>query len=758
MDYIKEYRSFISSHYFNEGVRVTSGILIPSLVMGHFDRIETGIAISLGALAVSIADNPGPIHHRRNGMIVSGAIAFLMVLISGYTSSIQWLFFFLLPAFCMLFSMIGVYGTRATAIGIAALLVLVLQTQHHYQGGQILINALYLLAGAAWYILLSIGLYTIRPYKLIQQAMGEYVMSAGAYLRAKAAFYVEELAAKDDFAELFQTQISVQEKQNLIAELLFKTRSVVKESTNTSRILMMIFLDVSDLFERAMTAHQDYKKLHAYFRDTGIMHEYRLLILALADELDEIGIALKSGRKSTYTKLIDTRLSRQRENLQQLRLTILNSTNIDGFISLRHILDSIDDIAGRIRVLHQYTSYDRKIRRVNTDAPDPETFVTRQHLDPKIFIDNLSFRSNIFRHSLRIALAALSAYTVGLFFPLGHSYWILLTVIVILKPAYGLTKKRNVERLLGTVIGAAAGAALLFLVKDRIFILVLMAVAMVAAYSFLRIRYFLSMIFMTFYLLLMFHLLDPNDFTSILKDRVIDTVIGSALAFTFNLLLPPIWEREQIEEFMSRVLQDNQAYYESVAITFTGKPMDNVATDVKRKDSWVSLANLSDAFNRMLSEPKSKQGNIRHIHQFVVSNHMLTSHIATLSYYADNLQPEYISQDYQPVIKASVRSLKRAAATLAGQTETAVTDTDPTQVSVLDKKVNALMVERQKELQEGRLETATRKMLSDFKSITDQFYFIYKTALDIDKIAKRMKSPASQPKAGQATAATLEYD
>ena len=73
MDYVKEYRSFISSHYFHEGVRVTSGILIPSLTLGYFGHIETGINISLGALAVSISDNPGPIRHRRNGMIISGA-------------------------------------------------------------------------------------------------------------------------------------------------------------------------------------------------------------------------------------------------------------------------------------------------------------------------------------------------------------------------------------------------------------------------------------------------------------------------------------------------------------------------------------------------------------------------------------------------------------------------------------------------------------------------------------------------------------
>ncbi|HTE25625.1 FUSC family protein [Flavitalea sp.] len=755
MDYVKEYRSFISSQYLYEGVRVTSGILIPSLTMGYLGHIETGIAISLGALAVSIADNPGPIHHRRNGMIISGAIAFVMVLISGYTSSVPWLFFILLPLFCFLFSMIGVYGTRATSIGIAALLVLVLQTQHHYQGKEILFNALYLLAGAAWYLLLSLGLYTIRPYKLIQQAMGDYVMSAARYLRAKAKFYVEDLGAEDNFGDLLHAQISVQEKQNLIAELLFKTRGLVKESTNTSRILMMSFLDISDLFERAMTAHQDYQKLHAYFRGTGIMQEYMALILALADELDEIGIALKSGHRSRYTDSVDARILQARKHLQEMRTIVMNTSNIDGFISLRHILDSIEDIAARIRVLHQYTSYDEKLKRKGNEAPNPENFITSEHLDPKLFRHNLAYRSNIFRHSIRIALAALSAYIVGLFFPLGHSYWILLTVIVILKPAYGLTKKRNFERLLGTLIGAGLGALLLLLIKDRTAILILMAITMAGAYSFLRTRYFISMVLMTLYLLLMFHLLDPNDFNSILKDRVIDTAIGSALAFLFSYLLPPIWEHEQIDEFMTRMLQDNQEYYESLAVAFIGKPVNHGWADLKRKDSWVSLANLTDAFNRMLSEPKSKQKNIRHIHQFVVSNHMLTSHIATLAYYADNLQPEYISEDYQPVIKASIRSLKRADATLAGKSESGTVETDQTQVTVLDKKVNALMVERQKELEQGRLETTTRKMLSEFKSITDQFYFIYKTTMDIEKISKKIKSPANRPVQDLPVAETL---
>src|SRR5687767_14227518 len=119
MDYIKEYRSFITSHYLNEGVRITVGVLTPVLLLGNFGLLETGIAVGLGALAVSITDNPGPIHHRRNGMIACAIIVFLVALITGITSRNSWLFLFILPVFSFLFSMIGVYGARDTSIGLA---------------------------------------------------------------------------------------------------------------------------------------------------------------------------------------------------------------------------------------------------------------------------------------------------------------------------------------------------------------------------------------------------------------------------------------------------------------------------------------------------------------------------------------------------------------------------------------------------------------------------------------------------------------
>jgi uncharacterized membrane protein YccC len=49
----------------------------------------------------------------------------------------------------------------------------------------------------------------------------------------------------------------------------------------------------------------------------------------------------------------------------------------------------------------------------------------------------------MFRHSLRLTIAIVFAYLLGFIFDIQNTYWILLTVIVIMRPSYGLTKERS---------------------------------------------------------------------------------------------------------------------------------------------------------------------------------------------------------------------------------------------------------------------------------------------------------------------------
>ena len=750
MDYIREYKSFINSHNLNGAIRITVGITFPAILLGYFNNLTAGIAVSIGAMCVGNTDNPGPIHHRRNGMIACVVIIFFASLLTGLVSQSPILTGILVFVFCFVFSLMSIYGTRASSIGVNALLVMVLNIDRPHQGWEVLINACYILAGGTWYTVLSLLLYSFRPYKLIQQALGECVQATAGYLRIKAAFYDRHVDYDKSYRQLVDHQIDLHEKQELLRELLFKSRDIVRESTHTGRVLVMIFLDIVDLFEMTMTAQQDYSMLHRFFGDSGLLEEYQQLILDMAVELDEIGIAVKSGKPSVETSRLTTRIRELKESFFRFRDAHRTAENVEGFIGLRQILESIEDIADRLHTLHGYTTYDRKLSKDFQPDLDYEQFITHQDIDRKLLVDNLTLRSNIFRHSLRVSIATITGYVVSGFLPFGHGYWILLTIIVILKPAYSLTKKRNFERLIGTLAGALAGLLILYSIHDRSVLFVLMILFMIGTYVFIRTNYLICVTLMTPYILLLFHLLYPADFRNVLSDRVIDTAIGSAISFIANIFILPSRERGQIADYMIRILEANAAYFRDVCSSFTGLPVPVAQYKLSRKHAFVALANLSDAFSRILSEPRSKREHADRMHQFVVSNHMLTSHIATLSYYALPESAAYSGPlTYQPVIEEIGSRLQKTIACLTDPPGSAAdpagteTDTLPATAKqglrLLNDKMNNLVDRRKAELEKGIIDSETRRQLSGFKPIVDQFNFIAKVTVNIERLSKELR-------------------
>ena len=764
MDYVGQYKRFINSHYLSGAIRVTAGITLPAILLGYFNNLSAGIVLSIGAMCVANTDNPGPIHHRRNGMIACVLIIFGVTLLTGWASGSALMTGLLVVVFCFVFSLMSIYGNRASSIGVNALLVMVLNIDRHQQGWHILINAAYVLAGGVWYTVLSLLLYSFRPYKLVQQALGDCVQATADFLRVKASFYSRDVDYDKSYRQLLDSQITIQEKQELVRELIFKSRKIVQESTHTGRILMMIFLDIVDLFERIMTSQQDYRLLHRFFDDSGLMEECRVLILDLATELDGIGLAIMSGKPSVDRSTLSTRIAALRESLNRYRpgpagpatapgrpasagprtvhpdpngpgtvhpvpeAPIRPAPAAEGFTDLGNILDSIQDINDRLHVLHGFTTYDRKLSRNFKADLDYSAFVAHQDMDRKLIIDNLTLDSNIFRHSLRVSIATLAGYIISRFLPFGHGYWILLTVIVILKPSYSLSKKRNVERLMGTLGGALVGVLLIEFIKDRNVLFVLMMLFMCGTYVFIRTNYLVSVTVMTPYVLLLFYLLYPTDFRSVISDRVIDTLIGSGLAFLASISIIPNWERERMTDFMTAALQTNIDYFRDVAVAFLGRPATVQQYKLSRKHAFVALANLSDAFGRMLSEPQRQQKKITEMHQFVVSNHMLTSYIATLAYYMDPLAMKYANPALQPVVdditlrlESSVNILKRtfegtselrSGSSVGGVTEVPA---KPPPRSIETIRVNGLAAELQ--------------------PVADQFGFIAKVASDIGKLS-----------------------
>src|SRR5690606_40249844 len=100
------------------------------------------------------------------------------------------------------------------------------------------------------------------------------------------------------------------------------------------------------------------------------------------------------------------------------------------------------------------------------DTSESRRFIVSQDYSFNILLRNLSFKSNIFKHSLRLAVTVVLGYILGSVFVFQNPYWILLTIIVIMRPSYGLTKARSKDRIIGTFIGGALAAGMVLLIQN----------------------------------------------------------------------------------------------------------------------------------------------------------------------------------------------------------------------------------------------------------------------------------------------------
>ncbi len=625
MNQSREIKSFIFSQYFSDGLRITFGVLLPSLVFYKLDQLSIGLTISLGALCVSIADNPGPLVHKRNGMLFCN----LFILITAVlTSLINWspiLIGLEILILCFFFSMFSVYGNRASSIGTAALFIMILTIdQNVVANNGVWYHALYILGGGLWYTLLSISLSRISPYRLPQQALGECIREVAEFVKIKSDFYDLETNHDSNYKKLVEQQVVVHQHQDDVRELLFKSRLMLKETTNAGRLLILVFVDIVDLFEQSMATHYDYQAIRNTYGRTNVLNSFKDIIVKFSEELENLSYFIISNEKPE-------RLHHYKETLDALKLSIdkLEEQEISNLV-LKKILINIRNMASRVRKIYSYFDNPQLAGDSMRGTEDLKRFVSHQDFDLKIFKDNLTFNSSMFRHSVRVALMCLIGYLVSKLFPFGHhSYWILLTILVILKPAFSLTKQRNIQRLIGTLCGGVAGALILILIKDQTTLFIFLLIFMVGSFSFQRLNYVVSVLFMTPYILILFSFLGENNLT-IAQERIVDTFIGSFIALAASFIILPNWEYHHLKSFMREALVANYHYLLNVADELAERPLDITLYKLARKDVYVSSANLGSAFQRMQSEPKSKQQNTKEIHSFVVLNHMLSSFTATL--------------------------------------------------------------------------------------------------------------------------------
>ncbi|MBW3522761.1 FUSC family membrane protein [Chryseobacterium sp. NKUCC03_KSP] len=745
MNYSSELKKIVTSQYVYSSIRITLATVIPCLVLSYFGLLKDYFLFPLGTSFVALTDQPGPFIRRRNSLAFAIFCFVIVALIASLVKGIIPLVLLEVIVFGMFFSLIGVYGQRLAAVGSLALVVLAIFIDGHLTGANILKSLVIFAAGCIWFLLIFLIVTTIQPYKLASQMIGENYLQLAEFLKIKANYYQKNPDFDKLSLQVIAKQIGIKNLQEETRETVFKTRTIVNESTTLSRLLMLMFLNSMDLHEKLMTSESDYKKLQESFEDTEILVKIHDYLNILSDEIANIGIALQSSTRARPIFNLDTSFHELNVHYFELRNKEMTPENLENFMILRQIMMRINEITKEISEIYKVFSQNVRLAKSLSTGLDLKKFMPKEEkINFKVLKSNISLTSSHFRHAIRITIALLLGYLVSLlpFVEIGHTYWILITIVAILKPAYSITKQRNFLRFCGTVVGAVIAYGLLHFIHVNAILFAILLLSMILCFSLLKGRYFWAVLFMTIYVFMSFNFLNPGNVNVIFKDRIVDTFIAGIIAFLVSYIVLPVWEHTQNLDLMKKSAESNLTYFHSVMSKFLNENFNLEDYKVKRKNAIISLANLSDNFQRMISDPKNQQKKLEVVHQFVATSHLITAYTASLSQYAKSDQ-EYSEIDSESWSKKIESEMNQVSAILNGDKITESLRMD-SRLEPEDSSIEDMLHKRKTELLEKEhFDTRDPNKIShltELKNIHDILELIYDVAKEQRKVIEKYRN------------------
>ena len=220
--------------------------------------------------------------------------------------------------------------------------------------------------------------------------------------------------------------------------------------------------------------------------------------------------------------------------------------------------------------------------------------------------------------TLRLMICTGVAAVFSEVLPIQRSYWVVLTVAIILKPDYGSVFARAVQRGVGTIIGAVLGAVIVALVPYGPWLLLPFGV-LAALLPYGKSRSFgLSATFLTPFVVLLIDLLSPGGWR-LAEERLLDTLIACAIVLLIGYApWPSAWYAHLPRQFAD-TLRAVAAYMDESLVTAWDSGPAPVASPLAataggpgaaparrsglRRQASRSLSDLRAEFQRTMSEP-----------------------------------------------------------------------------------------------------------------------------------------------------------
>lgn len=626
---------------FSYSVRVFVALTGSMAFCWYQDEMSLLIPLFLGIIASALSETDDSWQGRLNALLVT------LVCFTASALSVELLFPYPWLMVCALalasfgLTMLGALGERYGAIASATLILAVYTMIGVDQRGGEVTNfwhePLLLVAGAAWYGILSVLWQALFSNQPVQQSLARLFWELGLYLKIKSALFepIRKLDVEAGRLELARQNGRVVAALNTAKEIILHRVGNTRPDSKLSRYLKLYFL-AQDIHERASSSHYPYNALADAFFHSDVMFRCQRLLRQQGVACQRLSESIKLRQPFVYDDSFAEALGDLHASLEHLR--------IQSNPAWRGLLRSLRALAANLGTLD----------RLLSDASNPDTLADatdsslldrsprnlkdvwsrlRQHLTPT---------SLIFRHALRLPLALSIGFAMVHWIHPSQGYWIILTTLFVCQPSYGATRRKFSQRIIGTAIGLAVGWALFDLFPNPLVQSMFAVVAGVVFFINRTTRYTLSTAAITLMILFCFN--QVGDGYGLFLPRLFDTLVGSVIAAAAVFLFLPDWQGRRLNQVLANTLSCNSQYLRQIMQQYAQGKSDSLAYRLARRNAHNADAALSTTLANMLMEPGHFRKDADMGFRFLVMSHTLLSYLSGLGAHRDTVLPAEVRE------------------------------------------------------------------------------------------------------------------
>ncbi|MCL8006289.1 FUSC family protein [Gelidibacter japonicus] len=654
---------FLKGSDFYRGIRLTFSAITPLAVLYLLGYFEYAPAIAMGAFLNAPGDIPGSLKRKVNAILISTVLTMLITATILFCKPYLPLVIVALAVFSFFVSFISVYGFRASMVSLSGLLAMVLAFAVQKETPfEILSHVLLIGCGGLWYLLISYLFRKLSPKKDEIQFLSDSMSLIGEYLKLRARLLTKKTERQELIQQAFVLQSQINEKHETLRELLLLERKRSGRSHYDEKHLL-IFISSVNIFEIIEAKHLDYNEIDRLFSDRKYLKAFKNLNNVMGNHLITLSELLIKNDKIPENNFLIDALSEAKNAISLYVEDIKLPKAREGALALRNHYDYQEQLLEEIRAIRRVMANVKDASKVSLKRHYTSQFLTLQEYRLNVIVQNFSFDSTLFRHALRFTVAIIFAFILGTLLDIRNTYWILLTIIVIMRPNYGLTKERSKDRIIGTLIGATIAIGIVLLTQNVIIYGILAIISLTLAFSLIQQNFKSAAAFITINIIFVYSLITPDAF-QVIQYRVMDTIIGAGIAVIANYTIWPSWEALNLKNVLVDALNKNRKYLLATQELYYDKNKNELPYKLARKEAFLAISNLNAAFQRLTQDPKSKQKEFQLIYDMVTLNQTMVSAIASIGSFIINHQTTPASKEFDAIVRRIANTLEASCSIL----------------------------------------------------------------------------------------------